>query len=409
MSKDGHINFEDLNFKYGESMTPGSLFMFTDEENEFRQEIREYAKNEIDPYVAQIDREHNVELTLKLIRKLADRYFPLAFPKEIGGFGKGTVYRMIFGEELSAVHYPTAVIYGCSCNLFGVPIIHFGTNEQHEKFLKPIMNGSALGALGITEPTAGSDAVGGIRTSAVRKGDNYIINGEKRFITNGSVAKYILLYCITNPNVHPREGISAIVFPTDTPGFEVVKDFELMGRRGCVNSHLKFHNCEVPVENLIGNENEGVNVMLYGLDAERVFVGSQYLGISRSAFEIAIKYSSLRKQFKKELRQFEGISFKIAEMYMNIEAGRLMLLRAARMIDEKLLATKEAAAAKCLVSDNAVKIVSDALQVVGGIGYTKEFPLERYYRDVRIAQIGGGTAEILRYLIQREIYNKLDL
>ena len=408
MSKDGHINFEDLNFQYGESMTPGSLFMFTDEENEFRQEIREYAKKEVDPFVAQIDREHNVELTVKIVRKLGEKYFPLAFPKEIGGFGKGTVYRMIFGEELSAVHYPTAVIYGCSCNLFGVPIIHFGTSEQHEKFLKPIMDGSALGALGITEPTAGSDAVGGMRTTAVKKGDHYIINGEKRFITNGSIAQYILLYCITNPNVHPREGISAIVFPTDTPGFEVVKDFDLMGRRGCVNSHLKFHNCEVPVENLIGNENEGVKVMLYGLDAERVFVGSQYLGISRSAFEIAARYSSLRVQFKKELRRFEGISFKIAEMYMNIEAGRLMLLRAGRMIDEKLPATKEAAAAKCLVSDNAVKIVSDALQVVGGIGYTKEFPLERYYRDVRIAQIGGGTAEILRYLVQREIYSKIE-
>ncbi|MHA2009392.1 MAG: acyl-CoA dehydrogenase family protein [Promethearchaeota archaeon] len=409
MSKDGHINFEDLNFKYGESMSPGSLYMFTDEENKFREEIKDYAKKEIDPYVAQIDREHNVEMTLEIIRKLGKKYFPLAFPVEIGGFGKGTVYRMIFGEELSAVHYPTGVIYGCSCNLFGVPIIHFGTNEQHEKFLKPIMDGTALGALGITEPTAGSDAVGGIRTKAVKKGDKYIINGEKRFITNGSIAKYILLYCITNPNVHPRNGISAIVFPTDTPGFEVVKDFDLMGRRGCVNSHLKFHDCEVPVENLIGTENEGVKVMLYGLDAERVFVGSQYLGISRSAFEIATKYSALRVQFKKELRRFEGISFKIAEMYMNIEAGRLMLLRAGRMIDQKIPATKEAAAAKCLVSDNAVKIVSDALQVVGGIGYTKEFPLERYYRDVRIAQLGGGTAEILRYLVQREVYNDLGL
>ncbi|MHA2326324.1 MAG: acyl-CoA dehydrogenase family protein, partial [Promethearchaeota archaeon] len=393
----------------GESMSPGSLYMFTDEENKFREEIKDYAKKEIDPYVAQIDREHNVEMTLEIIRKLGKKYFPLAFPVEIGGFGKGTVYRMIFGEELSAVHYPTGVIYGCSCNLFGVPIIHFGTNEQHEKFLKPIMDGTALGALGITEPTAGSDAVGGIRTKAVKKGDKYIINGEKRFITNGSIAKYILLYCITNPNVHPRNGISAIVFPTDTPGFEVVKDFDLMGRRGCVNSHLKFHDCEVPVENLIGTENEGVKVMLYGLDAERVFVGSQYLGISRSAFEIATKYSALRVQFKKELRRFEGISFKIAEMYMNIEAGRLMLLRAGRMIDQKIPATKEAAAAKCLVSDNAVKIVSDALQVVGGIGYTKEFPLERYYRDVRIAQLGGGTAEILRYLVQREVYNDLGL
>ena len=409
MSKEGHISFEDLNLQYGESMTPGSLFLFSEEENKFRMEIREFAKKEIEPLVERIDREDNVELTLDVIHKLGKKYFPLAFPKELGGLGKGTAYRMIFGEELSAVHYPTAVIYGTSCNLYGVPIINFGTREQQEKFLKPIMDGSVLGALGITEPTAGSDAIGGMRTTAVRKGDKYIINGEKRFITNGSIAKYILLYCVTNPNVHRRNGISAIVFPTDTAGFEVVKDYELIGRKGCVNSHLRFKNCEIPIENLIGRENEGVEIMLYGLDAERIFVGSQYLGISRSAFEVATKYSSLRKQFKRELREFEGISFKIAEMYMKVEAGRLMLLRGARMIDQGLTATKEAAAAKCFVSDNAVQIVTEALQVLGGIGYTKEFPLERYFRDVKIAQIGGGTAEILRYLIQREVYKGLRL
>jgi alkylation response protein AidB-like acyl-CoA dehydrogenase len=409
MSKEGHISFEDLNLTYGESMTKGSLFMFSEEENDFRKEIREYAKKEIDPFVEQIDREDNVELTLDLVRKLGKKYFPLAFPKEIGGFGKGTIYRMIFGEELSAIHYPIAVIYGSSCNLYGVPIIHFGTQEQHEKFLKPVMDGSELGALGITEPTAGSDAIGGMRTTAVKQGDKYIINGEKRFISNGSIAKFILMYCVTNPDVHRRNGISAIVFPTDTPGFEVVKDYELIGRRGSVNSHLRFNNCEVPIENLIGKENEGVEIMLYGLNAERVFVGSQYLGISRSAFEIATKYSALRKQFKKELRRFEGISFKIAEMYMKIEAGRLMLLRAARLIDKGIPSTKEAAASKCFVSDNAVQIVTEALQVLGGIGYTKEYPLERYFRDVKIAQIGAGTAEILRYLIQREVYKDVGL
>ncbi len=409
ISKEGHISFEDLNLQYGESMSNGSLFMFSEEENEFRMEIREFAKNEIDPLVDQIDRENNVELSLKVIRKMGKKYLPLAFPEEIGGLGKGTAYRMIFGEELSAVHYPIAVIYGSSCNLFGIPIIHFGTHEQQEKFLKPIMDGSALGALGITEPTAGSDAIGGMRTTALRKGDKFVINGQKRFITNGSIAKYILLYCITNTNVHPRNGMSAIVFPTDTPGFEVVKDYELIGRKGSVNSQLRFTNCEVPVENLIGEENNAAKILLYGLDAERIFTGSQYLGISRSAFEVATKYSALRKQFGREIRKFEGISFKIAEMYMKIEAGRLMLLRAARMIDKGLSATKEAAAAKCFVSDNAVQIVTDALQVLGGIGYTKEFPLERYFRDVKIAQIGAGTAEILRYLVQREVYKDLDL
>ncbi|MHA1264805.1 MAG: acyl-CoA dehydrogenase family protein [Candidatus Helarchaeota archaeon] len=407
MSKEGHISFEDLNLQFGESMTPGSLFMFTEEENEFRIDIRNFAKKEIAPLVERIDREDNVDLVVDIIKKMGKKYLSLAFPKEIGGQGKGTVYRMIFGEELSAVHYPTAVVYGSSCNLYGVPIIHFGTHEQQEKFLKPIMDGTALGAIGITEPTGGSDAIGGMRTTAVRNGDVYIINGEKRFITNGSIAKYILLYCKTNLKVPAREGISAIVFPTDTPGFEVIKDFELIGRKGSVNSHLRFNNCEVPVENLIGKENEGVKILLYGLDAERVFTGSQYLAIGRSAFEVATKYSALRRQFGREIRRFEGISFKIAEMYMKLEAGRLMLLRAARMIDNGLPATKEAAAAKCFVSDNAVQIVTDALQVLGGIGYTKEYPLERYFRDVKIAQIGAGTAEILRYLIQREIYKDL--
>ncbi len=408
ISKEGHICFEDLNLVYGQSMSPGSLLLFSEEENNFRMEIRKFAKTDVDPLVEQIDRENNVQLTLTIIRKMGEKkYLALAFPKEIGGQDKGTIFRMIFGEELSAVHYPTAVVYGASCNLYGVPIIHFGTREQQKKFLKSIMDGTGIGAIGITEPTGGSDAIGGMRTTAIKKGDKYIINGEKRFITNGSIAKYILLYCKTNTEVHPRKGISAIVFPTDTPGFEVVKDFELIGRKGSVNSYLRFHDCEVPVENLIGKENEGVNVMLYGLDAERIFTGSQYLGISRSAFEIATKYSALRRQFGKEIREFEGISFKIAEMYMKIEAGRLMLIRAARMIDKGLQATKEAGAAKCFVSDNAVQIVTDALQVLGGIGYTKEFPLERYYRDVKIAQIGAGTAEILRYLIQREVYKDM--
>ena len=225
MSKEGHVSFSDLNLSYGESMTPGSLFMFNKEENEFRMEIRKFAREEIDPLVERIDREDNVELSISMIRKMGEKYLPLAFPKEIGGLGKGTVYRMILGEELSAIHYPIAVIYGSSCNLYGVPIIHFGTQEQQEKFLKPIMNGSALGAIGITEPTGGSDAIGGMRTTAVKKGDKYIINGEKRFITNGSIAKYILLYCVTNPENPPKNGISAIVFPTETSGFEVVKDY----------------------------------------------------------------------------------------------------------------------------------------------------------------------------------------
>ncbi|NVM53100.1 MAG: acyl-CoA dehydrogenase family protein [Candidatus Helarchaeota archaeon] len=326
---------------------------------------------------------------------------------------KSKVYRTIFGEELAAVNSAVVVTYGASANLFAAPIIHFGTEKQKEKYLKPIMSGDALGAIGITEPSAGSDAVGGMKSTAIKKGDVYVINGEKRYITNGSRADYILLYALTNPNAPKKhQGISAFIFPTDTPGFERVKDFDLAGRRGSVNSYLRFKNCEVPVENLVGYpemENKGLKIMFSGLDGERCFTCSQYIGIARTAFEIAMKYANLRVQFQKRLREFEGISFKISEMYAKLEAGRLMMLRAARMLDDGLNATKEVAAAKFTCANNQMDIVLEAMQILGGIGYTKEFPLEQLLRDSKISQISAGTVEILKFLCQRELYKALKL
>lgn len=408
MPREGHISFQDLNIKQGYSTTPGSLFLYTKEENEFREKFREYVAKNITPNVERIERENNADLVRDVLRGLAkEGYMSIAFPKEIGGGGRGLVYRTIIGEELTAANYAVAVTLGASAALYSMPIIRFGTHVQQEKYLKPIMTGEGLGAIGITEPTGGSDAVGGMKTSARLEGDSYIINGEKRFITNGSRADYILLYAITDPKVKPRHGMSAFIFPTKTKGFEVAKDYELMGRRGSVNSHLKFSNCAIPKENLLGKEGGGFDVLMHGLDGERVFAASQYLGTGRSAFEVAAKYSGERVQFGEPIRSFEGISFKIAEMYAKIEAGRLLILRAARMIDAGLRASKEAAAAKFLASDMAMKICVDALQVVGGIGYTKEYPLERYMRDVKVGQIAAGSSEILRFLVQREIYKEL--
>ncbi|MGQ9723312.1 MAG: acyl-CoA dehydrogenase family protein [Candidatus Jordarchaeum sp.] len=246
-----------------------------------------------------------------------------------------------------------------------------------------------------------------MRTRAKLDGDEYVINGEKRFITNGSRADFILLYAITNPEVSARKGMSAFIFPTDTEGFEVVKDYELMGRSGSVNSHLRFNNCRIPRENLLGPENKGFQVLMHGLNDERAFAASQYIGVARSAFEIAAKYSAMRMQFKRAIREFEGVSFKIAEMYASIEAGRLLVLRAARMIDAGLSPTKEVAVAKFFTADKSMEICAEALQVLGGIGYTKEYPLERYLRDIRIAQIGAGSSEIMRFLAQRELYREV--
>ncbi|TFG04271.1 MAG: acyl-CoA dehydrogenase [Promethearchaeota archaeon] len=408
------ITYEDLNHEIGESMFPGSLYLYTKEENEFRMRLREFTKKEISPLVSEIEREANFELCLEAYRRLGKAgYLTLSFPSSIGGQGKGYVYRTIFGEELAAVNSAVVVTYGASANLFSAPIIHFGTEDQKKKYLPGIMSGNKLGAIGITEPSAGSDAVGGMKMTAIKKGDKYILNGEKRYITNGSRADYILLYALTNPNAPKKhQGISAFIVDTQTPGFEPVKDFELAGRRGSVNSYLRFKNCEVLAENLVGGpemENKGLRIMMSGLDGERCFTCSQYVGIARTAFEIATKYANLRIQFEKRLRDFEGVSFKIAEMYAKLEAGRLLMLRAARMLDDGLNATKEVAAAKFTCANNQVAIALEAMQILGGIGYTKEFPLEQLLRDSKISQISAGTVEILKFLCQREIYSALNL
>ncbi|MGQ9720010.1 MAG: acyl-CoA dehydrogenase family protein [Candidatus Jordarchaeum sp.] len=408
MPKEGHIPFEELNVDFGYSTFEGSLFLYTDEENQFRKEFRKFVKREVEPVADRIDREDNFELIHEILKKMGkEGYFSLAFPQEIGGGGKGLVYRTIMGEELTAISYSTAVTYGASAALYAMPIIKFGKKEQHEKFLKPIMHGEKLGAIAMTEPGAGCDVVGGMRCTAKKSGDGYVINGEKRFITNGSKANFLLLYVKTNLDVKPNEGISAFIFPTDTKGYEVVKDYELMGRRGSKNSHLAFNDCWVPEICLLGEENKGFNILMSGLDGERVFATSQYMGIARSAFEIALKYAAERMQFRRAIREFEGVSFKLAEMYAHLEAARLLDLRAARMIDANRRATKEAAIAKFLTADAAVKICAEALQILGGIGYTKEYPIERYFRDVKIGQISAGSSEIMKFLTQRELFREI--
>jgi alkylation response protein AidB-like acyl-CoA dehydrogenase len=296
-----------------------------------------------------------------------------------------------------------ATIFGASSCLFAAPIIEYGTPEQKKSYLSGISDGSKIGAIGITEPTGGSDAVGGMNLRAKREGDNYVLNGEKCFITNGSVADYIVLYAVTNDQVRRQQGISAFIFETDTPGFKVLKDYTYMGRRGMPNSHLQFSNCKVPVENLLHKENEGVEVLMFGLDGERTFTASQYLGLARSAFEVAYKYAHKREQFKKTIYSFEGISFKLSEMFMDLELNRISMAQIARMLDEGHYCRATVAAIKAKIADAAVDITKEAVQVIGGLGYSEEYPVERFYRDAKIGQISAGSAEIMRFLISREM------
>jgi butyryl-CoA dehydrogenase len=398
---EGHVCFEDLNMEYGFSCMPERLNYFTKEENDFRMEVRQWCKDNVLPVIEKIDQNRDKQLAVETLKKMP--YLDIVVPKDAGGQGKGLLYRCIFGEELSAFSYAIASIFGASSCLFAGPIIEFGTPEQKKKYLSGIANGSKLGAIGITEPTGGSDAIGGMQLRAVKEGNQYVLNGEKCFITNGSFADYICLYAITNDQVKKHEGMSAFIFETDTSGFEVVKDYKHMGRRGMPNSYLRFNNCKVPAENLLHKENQGLEVLLFGLDGERTFTASQYLGLARSAFEVAYKYSHRRTQFKKTIFSFEGISFKLSDMFIDIELNRIAMSQIARMIDEGHNCRAQVAAVKARLADAMVKISQEAIQVAGGIGYSEEFPLERFYRDAKIGQISAGTVEILKYLISREM------
>ncbi len=407
MPKEGHISLDDLQVKFGYSATPSSLFLYTKEESKFREEVRDFIQRKIAPLADEAEQSGKVEPLLKAIRLMAEinRAY---FPREVGGEGYGVVHRTIRGEELTAVSYAVAMAMGTSVDLFGMPVARHGTPEQKKKYLPPIMRGEKIGGICITEPGAGSDAVGGMKMTAKKEGKEYVLSGQKRFITNGSIADYLVLYALTDPKAPHGQGVSAFVVETeDLKGFQVLKDFELMGRKGVVNSWLAFEECRIPAANLLGKENRGIEVMLDGLDGERIGGTSGYVGCARSAYEIALKYAAERMQFRKPLRAFEGISFKLAEMYARLEAMRLLMLRAARMVDAGLPASKEAAAAKFFAADNGWWIVDEALQILGGIGYTKEYPLERYMRDFRVGRIAAGSSEILRFLVQRELYKEI--
>ncbi len=376
--------------------------LYTDEERAFREEVRKFAAREVAPRADEI--ESTREYPRELLRRVGQAgYMGVLLPEEYGGSGKGMVSETIIAEELSAVSPALDISRAVTSVFFSQPVLRFGTEEQREKYLPLIASGEKIGAIGITEPDVGSDTAG-MKTRAVREGDEYVLKGEKRFITNGSRADYICLFAITDPSVKARKGMSAFIFETDNPGFSVIKDYELMGMRGAKVSHLKFENARVPASSLLGEENNAFAILMDELDTERTSLAAGAVGYSRGAFEVAVAHSVEREQFGRQIRKFEGVSFKIAGMATKIDAARLLTLQAARTIDKGMTASRQGAEAKLFACDAAQEITYDALQVLGGIGYTSESKTEQLYRDARLMTIGGGTAEIMRYLIQREVY-----
>jgi alkylation response protein AidB-like acyl-CoA dehydrogenase len=280
-------------------------------------------------------------------------------------------------------------------------IYQFGTEKQKKKYLPRLAKGELFGAYSLTEPTAGTDA-GGLKTTAVLKGDHYLVNGTKSFVTNGGIADLVILFVLTNPEAKSK-GISCLIAEKGWEGFNVGAKEKKMGIRGSDTRELSFEDCQVPKDNLLGEENKGLKLALTLLDPSRIAVGAQSVGIARAAFEEALKYSKERVQFGQPICNFQGIQFKLADMATQIDAARLLVHRAAFLHDRKIRCTREGAMAKLYASEVANWVVNEAVQIHGGYGYMKEYAVERYFRDARVTEIYEGTSEAQRMVISREL------
>ncbi|HJV46581.1 MAG TPA: acyl-CoA dehydrogenase [Bacillota bacterium] len=375
-------------------------FDLTEEQAMLRKLIRDFAEGEVAPSADERDR--TGEFPKEVFEKLAKLgIMGLPFPEQYGGAGADTISFAIAVEELSRVCGSTGITYSAHISLGGAPIHLFGTHEQKEKYLTPICTGEYLGAFGLTEPNAGSDA-GGTQTTAIRNGDQWEISGSKCFITNASYAKNLAITAVTDRS-KGTNGISAFIVPTDAPGFTVISNYEKMGLHSSNTTELVLENVTVPKENLLGVEGNGFKQFLATLDGGRIGIGAMAVGIAQGAYEKSLQYAKERKQFGNSLSSFQAIQFKLADMAMNIELARNMVYKAAWLKDQGRNFKKEAAMGKLFASEICMKVCDQAVQIHGGYGYMKEYQVERFFRDAKLLEIGEGTSEVQRMVIARQI------
>lgn len=378
-------------------------FKTTPEHEAFRDQIREFAETEIKPYAFSWDKENY--FPKEVVEKLAKNgWMGLPYPKEYGGAGKDILHYSIAVEELSRVDAGTGVILSAHVSLGTWPIFAFGTEEQKQKYLIPLAKGEKIGAFGLTEPNAGSDA-GGTETTAVLEGDHYILNGEKIFITNGGEADTYVVFAVTTPGIGTR-GISAFIVEKGWKGFEFGDHYDKLGIRSSATAQLLFHDVVVPKENLLGKEGQGFKIAMATLDGGRIGIASQALGISQGAFESAVSYAKEREQFGKPIGFQQSISFKLADMATKIRCARFLVYSAAERKEYHEPYSVEAAMAKMYASDIALEVTNEAVQIYGGTGYLKGMDVERMYRDAKITTIYEGTNEIQRVVIAASIMGK---
>ncbi len=370
-------------------------------EHQMLQELyKNFAENEVKPLAAEVDEEE--KFPVETVKKLARYGFMgIPFPKEYGGQGGDNLAYAMAVEELSKVCATTGVIVSAHTSLCAAPIYEFGTEEQKQKYLIPLAKGEKLGAFGLTEPNAGTDA-SAQQTRAVLEGDHYVLNGSKIFITNAGYADVYIIMAMTDKSKGVK-GISAFIVERDFEGFSVGKKEAKMGIRGSATCELIFENCKVPKENLLGKVGQGFKIAMKTLDGGRIGIAAQALGIAQGAIDETVKYVKERKQFGRPIAKFQNTQFTLADMQTKTDASRLLVYRAARAKDNNERYSSFAAMAKLFASETAMEVTTKAVQLHGGYGYTREYPVERMMRDAKITEIYEGTSEVQKMVIARTL------
>ena len=371
-------------------------FSLTKEQELFQQMIRDFAENEVKPLAAEVDEQERFPIeTVEKMAKIGIMGIPI--PKQYGGAGGNNLMYSMAVEELSAVCGTTGVIVSAHTSLCAAPIMEHGTEEQKQKYLPKLASGEWIGAFGLTEPNAGTDAAGQ-QTTAVEDGDNYIINGSKIFITNAEYAHVYVIFAMTDKSKGTR-GITAFIIEKDTPGFSFGKKEKKMGIKGSATNELIFENCVLPKANMLGKLNKGFGIAMKTLDGGRIGIAAQALGLAQGAINETVKYVKERKQFGRAISAFQNTQFQLADMNTKTEASRMLVRKAAFKKDNKIAYSVDAAMAKLYAAETAMEVTNKAVQLHGGYGYTREYPVERMMRDAKITEIYEGTSEVQRMVI----------
>ncbi|MCP3739814.1 acyl-CoA dehydrogenase [Rossellomorea sp. BNER] len=373
--------------------------VFTEEQQMMRKMVRDFAQTEIEPFIEKME---EGEFPREILKKMASLgLMGITTPEKYGGSEMDFTSYIIAIHELSKVSATVGVILSVHTSVGTNPILYFGTEEQKQKYIPKLASGEYLGAFCLTEPSAGSDA-GGLKTKAVKKDDHYLLNGSKVFITNGGEADTYIVFASTSPE-NGSGGVSAFIVEKDTPGLIIGKDEHKMGLYGSRTVQLTFEDMKVPVENLLGEEGKGFKIAMANLEVGRIGIAAQALGIAEGAFDYATAYAKERVQFGKPIAAQQGIGFKLADMATSVEGAKLLVYRAAELRTKGIPCGKEASMAKLFASKTAVDVSTEAIQVYGGYGYTKDYPVERLFRDAKVTEIYEGTSEIQRMVIGKHL------